>query len=150
MTTPPDAEQGQDLVRSEEEAEFGVRVAESGAVQVRKVVERERHTETVPLAAEHAETERAPAGEDDTGEVLTLDDGSISIPVFEEQLVVEKRRVLKERVIVRKRTVVEEHEVQAELAKERVEISASPEVADRVHHDEDPPAPDAGSPPPAG
>lgn len=43
----------------------------------------------MPRSAEHANTsERMPAAEHDTGKVETLEDGSISIPIFEEVLVV--------------------------------------------------------------
>ena len=75
-----------------------------------------------------ADVERAAPREGDSGEVETLPDGSISVPVLEEQLVVEKRMVVRERIIIRKRTVSEEHRVQAELRKERVEVEADPGV----------------------
>jgi uncharacterized protein (TIGR02271 family) len=56
----------------------------------------------------------------------------LSIPVFEEELVVEKRLVVRERIIVRKHTVTEDHRVQADLRRERVEVEADAEVVDRV------------------
>lgn len=124
-----------DLVRSEEEVHVGVREREAGTVRARKRVEHERASETVALDVEHADVERLPADEDDSGEVLTLDDGSLSIPVFEERLVVEKRRVVAERVVVRKRTVVEEQRVEADLAKELVEVVTDPPVSERVKDD---------------
>ena len=62
----------------------------------------------------------------------TLPDGSISIPVFEEQLVVTKRLVVRERVIVRKHTVYEEQVVTADLRRERLEVEA---VGDAVVED---------------
>jgi uncharacterized protein (TIGR02271 family) len=46
----------------------------------------------------------------------------VSIPVFEEELVVTKRRVLRERIIIRKRVVTEHERIEAELLRERVEI----------------------------
>jgi stress response protein YsnF len=59
--------------------------------------------ETVIPRVEHAEVERqAPADPSaDSGEVEVLPDGSLSIPVFEEELVVQKRLVVRERIIVR-------------------------------------------------
>lgn len=63
-----------------------------------------------------------PAEEYDSGEIETLPDGSISIPILEEELVVTKRLVVKERIIVRKDTVTETRRVDAELRKERLEI----------------------------
>jgi uncharacterized protein (TIGR02271 family) len=66
--------------------------------------------------------ERVPAAEGDSGEVETLPDGSISVPVLEEELVVTKRVVVRERVIVRKRTTTERRRIEAELRKERVDL----------------------------
>lgn len=45
--------------------------------------------------------DRAAAYDQDSGQIETLADGSILIPVFEEQLVITKRLVVKEREIVR-------------------------------------------------
>ncbi len=120
------------LVRSEEELDVGVFPVEAGSVRARKVVEHERVEEVVPRGIEHAKVERTPAVPGDSGEVKTLPDGSISIPVFEEQLVVEKRLVVRERIILRKHTVTEEHVVEADLRRERVEVDSDPQVRSRV------------------
>jgi uncharacterized protein (TIGR02271 family) len=58
----------------------------------------------------------------DSGEVETLADGSISIPILEEELVVTKRVVVRERLIVHKDSHVEHRTVGAELRRERVEV----------------------------
>ena len=121
-----------EIVRSEEELEVSTVTREAGRVRARKVVDHERVEQTVPVSSEQASTERVPAAEGDSGEVETLPDGSLSIPVFEERLVVEKRLVVRERVIIRKHTVVEEQLVIADLARERVEIDADDAVVDRV------------------
>ena len=82
----------------------------------------------VPERREEAETgaarrlERVDAQERDSGQVETLPDGSLSIPVFEERLVVRKEVVVRERVIVRKETVTEQRRIETELRKERVEV----------------------------
>ena len=73
----------------------------------------------VEVGVEQADTERIPAEEGDTGEVLTLPDGSVSVPVFEEELVITKRLVVRERIIVRKHTVSTTQRVQADLRRER-------------------------------
>ena len=57
----------------------------------------------------------------DSGEIEYLDDGSISIPIIEEELVVMKRLVVRERVIVRKETEVERRRIDVELRRERLE-----------------------------
>jgi uncharacterized protein (TIGR02271 family) len=116
----------EDIVRHEEELRLGRSVEDLGTVRARKEVATERVEETVPREVEHVDDlERVPAGEGDSGEVETLPDGSISIPVFEEELVVTKRLVVRERVVVRKRTEVEERRVEADLRKERVEIEST-------------------------
>jgi uncharacterized protein (TIGR02271 family) len=108
------------------------RAEEVGRVRARKIVSHERVEQVVPRGVEHAEVERVVVEGDDSGVVETLPDGSISIPVFEEQLVVDKRLIVRERVIVRKHTVYEEHRVEADLRRERVEVVPEPDVAARV------------------
>lgn len=120
------------VVRHEEELVTDTVVQEAGRVGIRKVVEHERVESVVPRGVEHAEFERQPPGEADSGEVEVLADGSVSIPVFEEELVIEKRLVVRERVIVRKHTVTDERRVEADLRRERVEVDADPHIADRV------------------
>ena len=113
----------------EEQAHAGTELTESGRVRVRKHVETYPVTETVPRNVEHADTsERVAAVEGDSGEVETLEDGSISIPVFEEVLVVTKRLVVRERVIVRKKTVVDEYTFQTDLQREHVSVEGDIEV----------------------
>lgn len=128
-------QQPPEQIRSEEELEIGRVGREAGRVRARKVVDHERVEQVVPVAVEHAAPERVAVAEGDSGQVETLPDGSVSIPVFEEQLVVEKRLVVRERVIIRKHTVYEEQRVTADLARERVEIEADDAVADRVMAD---------------
>ncbi len=53
-----------------------------------------------------------------------LPDGSVSIPILEEELVVTKRTVVRERILIRKRTVTEHQRVEAELRRERVELDS--------------------------
>ena len=131
---PPVSSRGDDasVVRHEEELVTDTVVAEAGRVGVHKLVEHERAETVVPRNVEHAEFERQGPAEADSGEVEVLPDGSVSIPVFEEELVIEKRLVVRERVIVRKHTVTEEHQVEADLRRERVEVEADAEVAGRV------------------
>jgi uncharacterized protein (TIGR02271 family) len=120
-----DNEAGASVVRHEEALKVGTAVGEAGAVRTRKRVETERVEEIVPRQVESVDDlERIASTEDDSGEVEVLDDGSVSIPVFEEELVVTKRLVVRERVVIRKRTETEERRVEAELRKERVDVEA--------------------------
>jgi uncharacterized protein (TIGR02271 family) len=116
---------GADTVRREERLATGTETEESGRVHVRKHVETFPVEYSVPRDVEHVDTnERVPADEGDSGEVEELEDGSVSIPIFEEVLVVTKRLVVRERVIVRKRTVVDEYKLQTELRREHVTVDA--------------------------
>lgn len=123
------------MTRSEEELDVGVVTQEAGAVSVRKHVETDHVREVVTRGVEHGEVERTEPTEGDSGEIETLEDGSISVPVFEEQLVVQKKLVVRERIIIRKSTVTEEHVVEADLQRERIEVEADESVAERVHTD---------------
>lgn len=123
--SPEEGEERPELVRHEEEV-AGVEKAWRGAghLHIRKRVQRERVREDHPREVEEVELRRTPVREGDSGEVETLSDGSISIPVFEEELVVTKRRVLKERVIVQKHTITERQRIRTELRKERITVEA--------------------------
>ena len=120
------------MVRREEELEVGTKDREVGSVRVRKSVDSVPVEQTVERNIEHADVQRLTPGEDDSGEVVTLPDGSVSIPIFEEELVVTKRMVVRERVVVRKSTVTDEHVVEAELKRERIDVEADPAVEDSL------------------
>jgi uncharacterized protein (TIGR02271 family) len=126
--TIPGAADEVEVTAHEERAVVGTELHESGRVRVKKHVETYPVAETVPRNIEHADTERVEAIEGDSGEVETLEDGSISIPIFEEVLVVTKRLVVRERVIVRKRTVIDEYELKTDLQRERVTVEAEGDV----------------------
>ncbi len=117
------------VTRYEEQAQVRTEEHEKGSVRVRKHVETYPVEKVVPRSVEHADdSERLPAAEGDSGEVETLEDGSVSIPVFEEVLVVTKRLVVRERVIIRKRTVIDEYRLQTELRREHVTVDAEGDV----------------------
>lgn len=124
------------VVRSEEEATFATAERDVGKVRIRKDLERFEFDELVPYAVEHAEVERIQPHPDDSGEIETLPDGTVSIPVLSEQLVVEKRLVVTERLLVRKRVETKEQRVSAELTRQVVSIDADETVADRIHLEE--------------
>ena len=110
------------VLRHEEELEIGKELEQVAAAHARKHVETDAVEEVVPRQIEHAEVERVPADDGDSGEVETLPDGSISIPVLEEELVVTKRTVVRERIVIRKRTVTERERIEAELRREKVDV----------------------------
>ena len=117
------------VTRHEEELQLGTETHETGRVRLRKHVEEEHVRQSVPRDIEYSDgLERAEAAEGDSGEVETLPDGSLSVPIFEEELVVTKRLVVRERIILRKRTVTEERVVEADLRRERAEIVTEGDV----------------------
>jgi len=136
---PPRGDDERTVVRREEEVELGRVEREVGRVRLRKVVEEQPFDDVVPRGVEHADLERLPADADDPGDVRQLPDGSVSIPVFEEQLVVEKRLVVRERLLVRKRVESVPERIRADLRREIVEVEVDPDAADRVHVDDRPP-----------
>ena len=122
-------EESASVIRHEEALGIGTAVTEAGAVRAAKRVETERVEEIVPRQTEHVDDlERIAPADGDSGEVEVLSDGSVSIPVFEEELVVTKRLVVRERIVVRKRTESEQRRVDTEVRKERVEIEPAGDV----------------------
>ena len=101
----------------------------------------QKHTETttvrevVPLGSEDLDGERVPVEDGDAGRIETLADGTISIPIYAEELVLTKRVVLKERLLLRKVVRVEEQVVEDVLRFERLELDADDEVKQLVRFD---------------
>jgi uncharacterized protein (TIGR02271 family) len=116
------------LTRYEEALQVENEREPAGVVRIRKRLETGAVEEEVLREVQEAGVERVAVEGEDSGLVETLPDGSVSIPVFEEELVVTKRRVVRERVIVRKETRVERETVTADVRRERVEIDADPGV----------------------
>ena len=111
-----------DLVRHEDELRIGRPIETVGRVQAKKRIEVERVGVDVPRSVEQAGVERVAASEGDSGQVETLTDGSISIPVIEEELVITKRLVVRERIVIRKEIVTETQRVEADLRREHVDV----------------------------
>ena len=106
--------------RSEEELRAGVREREAGQVSVRKRVRTERERIAVPKKREEVSVERVAVNrEADEGEIGESD---VTIPVVEEEVVVDKRAVVKEEIKVRKDVVQDEEIVEADVRKEEVDI----------------------------
>ncbi len=115
------------LTRLEEELEIGKRTEPAGTVRARKSVETRQVGDIFEREIEELDdVERTAPHEDDSGEIETLADGSVSIPILEERLVVTKEIVVRERVVIRKRTTMERERIETELRRERVEIDADP------------------------
>ena len=117
-----------EVTRYEEELDVGAEATEAGAVRVRKSVEAEPVEQEVDRQVERAEVDRVPVEGEDSGLVETLPDGSVSIPIFEEELLVTKRLVVRERLVVRKESATEHETVTAEIRRERVTVDADPGI----------------------
>ena len=113
-----------EVVRHAEELSLATRPAAIRDVYAAKRVELENVTQDVPREVERASVERLAPAEGDSGEIEVLPDGSVSIPVLEEELVVTKRTVVRERIVIRKEIVTETQRVEAELRREHVDVDS--------------------------
>ena len=114
-----------DLVAHEEQLRVDKRWEGVGHARFRTEVERKRVRADYPRRVERLAQERVPPNPNDSGEIETLPDGSISVPLFEEELVVTRRPILRERVIIRKEEVTEWQRVEEELRRERIAFDTS-------------------------
>lgn len=115
----------QAMTRSEEQVRVGTRDQESGRVRLRKWVETEDVTQTVPVRKEKAVLEREPITDSNIDDALggpEISDEEHEVVLHEERPVVEKEVTPVERVRLDKSTEVEEHEVSEEVRKEQVEV----------------------------
>jgi uncharacterized protein (TIGR02271 family) len=109
------------FTRSEEELRVGKRQQEAGEVDVKKRVETERVSKSVPVTRDEVTVERRPAsGQTASGKI---GENEVRIPLMAEEAVVEKRTVPQEEVVVRKHSVQDEQTVEADLKKERLDVS---------------------------
>ena len=106
--------------RSEEELRAGTREHEAGEVGVSKTVRTERERLEVPTRREEVTVDRVSVeGEASEAEI---GDDEVSIPVTEEEVVVEKRPVAKEEVRIRKDVVEDTEVVEEDVRKEEVDV----------------------------
>ena len=108
--------------RTEEELKAGTREREAGEVGVRKRVRTEREQQTVPTRHEEVSVERVPVEEGREASEAEIGDDEVSMPVTEDEVVVEKRPVVKEEVRVRKDVVEDEEVVEEDVRREEIDI----------------------------
>ena len=120
------------FVRHEEELRLGRRTEGVGSVRLRKRVASEHVEDDVPRLIEYAgeSVERVPADDEDSGEIEVLPDGSVSVPLLEERLVVSKETFVRERLVIRKERVHDEERIEAEVRKEYVDLVHERDVHD--------------------
>ncbi|MDP9454204.1 MAG: PRC and DUF2382 domain-containing protein [Actinomycetota bacterium] len=106
--------------RSEEELRAGVREREAGQVNVRKRVRTERERIAVPKKREEVSVDRVPVDREASESEIGEDE--VSVPIVEEEVVVEKRPVVKEEVRVKKEVAQDEEVVEEDVRKEEVDV----------------------------
>jgi uncharacterized protein (TIGR02271 family) len=106
--------------RSEEELRAGTREREAGSVKVRKRVRTDREQIEVPTKHEEVTVERVPVEGEATEAQIGEDE--VSVPVTEEEVVVDKRAVAKEEVRLRKDVVEDTEIVEEDVRREEVEV----------------------------
>ena len=106
--------------RSEEELVAGTREREAGSVNVRKRVRTRRERVEVPTRREEVSVERVPVSDDASEAQIGADE--VSVPVVEEEVVVQKKPVAKEEIRIRKDVVHERQTVEEDVRREEVEI----------------------------
>lgn len=125
-----EADHPEGLTRHEEELQIGSRSVEAGTIRAEKRVTTERVSVLTTRQIEHFDSvDRVPPNEQDSGQIETLADGSVSIPILEEELVITKRLVVRERVILQKRVELDHQTVEAELRREHISVDTDPPVA---------------------
>jgi uncharacterized protein (TIGR02271 family) len=113
------------MTRSEEEMRVGTRREEAGQVRLRKWVETEQVSETVPVQREQVRVEREPitdANRDAATSGPEISEEEHEVTLHEERPVAEKVTVPKERVRLDKDVVTDEEQVSGEVRKERIEV----------------------------
>jgi uncharacterized protein (TIGR02271 family) len=113
------------MTRSEEELRTGTRREEAGRVRLRKWVETERVSETVPVQREQVRVEREPITDANRGAAMSgpeISEEEHEVTLYEEKAVAEKVAVPKERVRLDKDVVTDQDRVEGEVRKERIEV----------------------------
>lgn len=128
--------QGEGLVRSEEELHVRADRRSYGAARLHKTVELEEVARQVPVHADFVQMHEIDVAdpEADSGRIERMANGDVSVPVFEERLVVHKRLVVTRRVLLaRERRVIREQTVSDVLRRERIEfeVDRHPEDIER-------------------
>ncbi|WP_353940720.1 PRC and DUF2382 domain-containing protein [Streptomyces sp. HUAS MG91] len=110
-----------ELIRSEERLRVGVEEQEVGHAHLRKVVETENVTTSVPLSHEEVRVVREPIGEGDAKRA-TIGEAETEVTLHAERAVVSKETVPVERVRLETEKVTETQEVSDTVRKERIEF----------------------------
>ena len=133
LPTPPDEV---DVTTAQEELAVGKRVVQAGGVRLRKVVRTETQEVPVELRREDIEIERIPADQLQGGQVPddAFQEGTIDVPVMEEQPVVSKQTVATGGVRLSKTVETQTQTVSDQVRSTDVEIDGDDDVTDSTSH----------------
>lgn len=113
------------MTRSEEKLHVGAEQHEAGRVRLRKYVETENVTTTVPVRKERAVLEREPVTDADVDQAMSgpaISEEEHEMTLHEETPVVAKHVEPVERVRVGKETVTDEETVSEQVRQERIDV----------------------------
>ncbi|MGE5729611.1 MAG: DUF2382 domain-containing protein [Gemmatimonas sp.] len=113
------------MTRSEEELDVGKRRVPAGTMSIRKRVATEDVSQPVNTSHDEVTVERRPVVNADSASRADIGQDEIRIPVYEDEIVVNKRRVLKEEIVVKKNEVQDTKAVEADRRKEKVDVDES-------------------------
>ena len=122
------------MTRSEEELRVGTATEERGRARLRKWVDTEHVSKTMPVTHEEARVVREPITEENRDRALSgpdITEDTHEVTLSEERLVVAKETIPRERVRLEKETVTEQRPVEADLRKEHIEVEGN-----GVRHDD--------------
>jgi uncharacterized protein (TIGR02271 family) len=120
-TSGPTTDQA--MTRSEEHVQVGTTSQEAGRARLRKYVETEQVTKTVPVSKERAVLETEPITDANVGDATdgpAISEEEHEVVLHEEKPVVQKTAEPVERVRLGKETVTDEQTVTEEVQKERI------------------------------
>jgi uncharacterized protein (TIGR02271 family) len=113
------------MTRSEEELEVGTRREKAGTARLRKWVETDHVETTVPVEREEVRVEREPITDANIDKAMSgpeITEAEHTEVLHEEHAVTNKNVVPKERVRLDKEVVTDEEKIEADVAKERIEV----------------------------
>jgi uncharacterized protein (TIGR02271 family) len=113
------------MTRSEEQVRVGTQRREAGRARLRKWIETDTVTETVPVSREEAVVEREPITDANIGNATSgpeLSEEEHEVVLTEETPVVQKDVTPVERVRLGTQAVTEQETVSTDVAKERIEV----------------------------
>lgn len=113
------------MTRSEEEMHVGTQTRETGRARLRKHIETEQVTESVPVSRQHAEVVREPITDATRGDAMDgpeMSEEEHEVVLTEEVPVVEKQTVPKERVRLETSETTDEVRIDEDLQHEVIEV----------------------------